>query len=299
MSAQDIDAIQPLISVIVPCFNQAHYLPDAIASLVAQTLLEWECIIVDDGSPDNTREVSQMLAAGDPRIRPFSQVNKGLSGARNAGLNLARGQYIQFLDADDFLAPEKFARQVAALESVDREGVAICDYAYCDASDPSNELSNMYVRPWLDPDRALEEIILRWESGLCIPAHAFLFSKALFSQNGITFNTALPTHEDWECWVRIMAKHPKVVLVDQKLATYRFNWQSMSQNRPKMREGFLLAIKHLQRIFADSPDTCALLNAKRTKVRRAYRWSHPFWHGVKQLVPKTTIPYIRRVLQKA
>ncbi|HJU48612.1 MAG TPA: glycosyltransferase family A protein, partial [Gaiellaceae bacterium] len=97
----------PLVSVVIPCFNDAEFLGDALASLCAQTLQDWECIVVDDGSTDETAAVAAMRAGEDKRIRYLWQANSGLSAARNAGLAVCGGQYVQFLDADDMLEPRK------------------------------------------------------------------------------------------------------------------------------------------------------------------------------------------------
>src|SRR4051812_15947600 len=107
----------PLVSVIVPCFGQAHYLPEAVGSVLAQTFTDWECIIVDDGSPDDTAAVAARLAAGDDRIKIVRQENRGLPGARNAGIRAARGRYILPLDADDRLEPTMLEKTVAVLQS--------------------------------------------------------------------------------------------------------------------------------------------------------------------------------------
>src|SRR4051812_5654849 len=108
---------EAIISVIVPCFNYGHYLPDTLRGLLAQQFKHWECIIVDDGSTDDTAGVAAAFAADDARIRYLRQANAGLSAARNAGLSAARGRYIQLLDADDSIAPQKLALQFDYLET--------------------------------------------------------------------------------------------------------------------------------------------------------------------------------------
>lgn len=106
----------PLVSVIIPCYNYGRYLSEALDSLLAQTYANWECIIVDDGSTDNTREVAGGYTQKDSRFKYFHQSNSGVSGARNRALQEANGTYIQLLDADDLLEKEKFRLQVAFLE---------------------------------------------------------------------------------------------------------------------------------------------------------------------------------------
>ena len=107
------------VSIIIPCFNQAAYLHKAVTSLQSQTLTEWECIIVDDGSSDNIAEVVTNIALKDPRFRLIQQLNGGSGSARDAGMRAAKGKYIQFLDADDTIASEKLERQVTLMEQQD------------------------------------------------------------------------------------------------------------------------------------------------------------------------------------
>src|SRR5829696_6977365 len=91
----------PLVSVVIPCYNQAHFLEEAIESVLAQSYKDFEIIVIDDGSTDDTGEV----AGRYPRVRLFRQDNQGLAAARNAGLWRSKGEYLVFLDADDRLLP--------------------------------------------------------------------------------------------------------------------------------------------------------------------------------------------------
>lgn len=106
----------PRVSVVIPCRNHGAHLPIAVASVQAQDHQSWECIIVDDGSTDDSADIAAALAARDTRIRVHRQPPRGLSAARNTGLRLARGEYVQFLDADDVITPAKFSIQLAALD---------------------------------------------------------------------------------------------------------------------------------------------------------------------------------------
>ncbi len=124
------------VSIIIPCYNQAHFLPDAINSLKSQTMGNWECIIVNDGSTDNTTDVAEKLAQTDTRIRVINQANKGLSGARNSGLKAANGEMLQFLDADDMLERDKLKAQVEFLHANPDIDIVFGDARYFTTEDP-------------------------------------------------------------------------------------------------------------------------------------------------------------------
>jgi glycosyltransferase involved in cell wall biosynthesis len=109
--------MNPVVSIIIPAYNYGHYLTDTLKSLQQQRLHNWECWVVDDGSTDATAEVVQNMGRQDQRIQYIYQSNQGQPAARNTGLLQATGRYIQFLDADDMLEPEKLEQQVAFLEA--------------------------------------------------------------------------------------------------------------------------------------------------------------------------------------
>lgn len=117
-----------LVSIIIPCYNQAHYLPDALESVLAQKYPEWECIIVNDGSRDQTEAVAIEWVAGDKRFTYILKENGGLSSTRNRGLQAATGRYIQFLDADDVIDEEKLSLQVLQLPETQNLALSYCDY---------------------------------------------------------------------------------------------------------------------------------------------------------------------------
>lgn len=103
-----------LVSVIMPAFAAERFLPATLASVRAQTFADWECLVVDDASPDRTAELAAQAAAADPRIKPIRQpTNRGVAAARNAALAAATGRYVAFLDADDLWLPAKLERQLA------------------------------------------------------------------------------------------------------------------------------------------------------------------------------------------
>ena len=265
----------PRVSVIVPCHDHARYLPDAVNSLRAQTMPSWECLVVDDGSTDDTPQVAARLALQDSRVRVLRQPWRGCAPARNTGLDAACGQYLQFLDADDAILPTKLAAQLAALDGAPGPALAICDYYNAPDHDLAVEDTNphAYLSPRLEGTRPLVDLAARWERSLSIPAHCFLFDRRLFA--GVRFDESLSSHEDWDCWMRIFALDPPVRFVDQRLAVYRRHAASMSADRREMRRSFLRAARRRRRALRQDPVLFAVLTAKLAEIERIYRDAGP------------------------
>ncbi len=242
-----------LISVIVPCYQQGCYLLEAISSLQTQSYINWEAIIVNDGSTDETDYIAKSLCAQDSRVQYVSKKNGGLSSARNAGLDIAKGQWIQFLDADDRLLPGKFEKQIAALSSLGKKAMVYSSYYFSFEENPDNlikpEQSIEFImkRPVLD-------MAMRWEHELSIPIHSPLFPAFLFSDVHIRFDEALPNHEDWDMWMKILPLMESVVLIKEELAIYRVRLDSMSRDRVAMWQGFKNAINKQKKIHSKNVD---------------------------------------------
>ncbi len=211
---------QPLISVIVPCYNQAQYLDECLQSVLDQTYENWECIIVNDGSPDNTEEVAKLWVEKDSRFKYLYKENDGLSSARNAGIEICNGEWIQFLDCDDKIAREKFESSNLFFENND---IIITNFELFK--------SELNYPPFCHLENAsfnLENIILKWDNGLNIPIHCALFHKDTI--NNITFNTKLKSKEDWDFWIRYYESEKRTFFVNKNLAYYRINPNSVGLN---------------------------------------------------------------------
>ncbi|MBS3952717.1 MAG: glycosyltransferase [Methylomicrobium sp.] len=261
----------PLITVIVPCYNQARYLTDAIHSIKNQTYEKWECIIVNDGSTDNTAQVATELSKTDNRIKVINQKNKGLSGARNAGLDVAFGDYIQFLDADDKIREDKFSLQLRALLSTN--SLCLCYSDYLMGLD--EDICQTPLQIQRSPSRlvmrnALYDVALRWETRLSIPVHCFLFDARFFSEFNIRFDQSLPNHEDWDCWMRIFALAPETKVVPEALAIYRKTSDSLCKNKEAMYMGFKQAIVKQHNNFNKNITVRILLKYKIKELEKYY-----------------------------
>jgi glycosyltransferase involved in cell wall biosynthesis len=227
MKGGDSSSGPQAVSVVVPAYNYAHYLPSAIASLLGQSHSALEIVIVDDGSTDGTREAVAKFT--DPRVRYVRQENAGLSAARNTGIREARHAFIGLLDADDGWEPGFLARvmaQFAALEPgfgavataasrMGPDGVPVVGGSF--SFGRSGELT---VRDFCLRNRPLSSnIVLR---------------KDVFAQCG-DFDPALRSSEDRDMWIRLTARGWRFFFLDEPLARIRRHPHNMSRNAPRMK----------------------------------------------------------------
>ena len=257
-----------LISVIVPCYNQGEFLIESVQSIKTQTYQDWECIIVNDGSTDDTDRIARELMKSDSRIKYLHKTNGGLSSARNAGLQFALGTYVQFLDADDFIQPEKFAVQLAALAGKPKGTIAVCDHFPFD--DVTKEfVPRCYMSPFLDERDYKKEIIRDWEFRKSIPCHNLLIPKNLINTFQLRFYENLANHEDWVFWCEMFYYSTGVVYQFNKLASYRMRPNSMTTNKAAMAEGFLAATFILETFYRDKrePEYVKLVMRMRKEIR--------------------------------
>jgi len=262
----------PLVTVVIPCFNQGAYLVEALESVRRQTARDWECVVVDDGSTDTTAQVGQEFARRDARIRYVHQRNGGLASARNRGLELARAAYVQFLDADDLLHASKLELQLAALSGAPGNALCFCDYRFGCGEGAATTLERRDLsRPTFKRHSPLEELIDRWESELSIPVHAFLFDRKLFEAPAVRFDEAIPNHEDWDCWLQLFQREVYIVHVAQELVTYRIRPGSMSSNEWMMWKGIERVCRKHIALHPHEPLIADALRRKMRRMRRLYR----------------------------
>lgn len=227
----------PLISVIVPCYNQAKYLPYTLQCILNQTHTSWECIIVNDGSTDNSHEIAASWPQKDARFIYIHQENKGLSAARNAGLKIAKGEYIQFLDADDLLAIDKFS---ASIKHAEGAAIIITNYGtFGDLTGKKVDYSHILPKQQF----SYNSILLQWDIDYTIPIHCGLFKRSLFDD--FLFNETLKAKEDWLMWLHVFAKSNQHIFIDTHLALYRMHNQSMTKDFEHMKNNLQKVYTHL------------------------------------------------------
>jgi glycosyltransferase involved in cell wall biosynthesis len=198
---------QPLVSVIIPCYNHAKYIGEAIRSVESQDYGNHEIIVVDDGSTDNTKDI---LKTFENRTIYLRQENKGPSAARNLGIASARGEFIAFLDADDLWSPGKLRKQMKAIQEDQSVGLVACGEFEIDQS------GKILGGPWVYGNYPSREKLLEALSiGQVVPGgtSGVLIRKECFLEVG-EFDVSLKIGEDWDMWLRIIRKYNAVFVVE-------------------------------------------------------------------------------------
>ncbi len=253
----------PLISIIVPIYNVEAYLPACLDSLLRQTLQDIEIICVNDGSPDNSAAIVRRYMQTDPRILLIEQPNNGLSGARNTGLHHAKGKYIQFLDADDLLLPNKLEMQVAQIEQQQAD-VCVCHHSmFTDtpAQIWENEMSQSVYN--LTPKGFLYD----WGWTFVIAIHSGLFRADFLRQNAISFDENVRACEDWLFWTSLAYHGAIFCEISDKLALYRVHVSSMTQNTSHMQSNRVRAFVRMYESLPEQDRVEFLLRGTENLVR--------------------------------
>lgn len=194
------------ISIIVPCYKQAKYLSESLDSVLAQTYNNWECVIVNDGSPDNTEEIANIYTKKDKRIKYVWQENSGVSAARNNGISHSDGEYILPLDADDLIAPTYIEK--AANRFLDFPETKL---VYCKANTFGSKNGYWYLDEF-DYNRFI------WNN--CIFCTA-MFRRSDYDKTKGYNSNMIQGNEDWDFWLSLLKKDDIVYRIDEVLFYYR------------------------------------------------------------------------------
>ena len=222
----------PLVSVIIPTYNRGWILKEAIESVLSQDFEDFELIVVDDGSTDNTCDILDGYARD---IIVLRQDNRGVSAARNAGIAFASGQFIAFLDSDDLWLPVKLASQVDFFNSNP------------DALISQTEELRIRNGKRVNPKKRHKKfsgMIFKYSLSLCIVSpSAVMLKKSLLDKTGV-FDERFPACEDYDLWLRISCKYP-VYLIDTPLIIKRGGHEDQLSKTPKLDKYRIQALKKI------------------------------------------------------
>lgn len=227
----------PKISIIIPVYKVEKYLHRCLDSIAAQTFVAWECILIDDGSPDNSGKICDEYAARDMRFRVFHQKNQGVSVARNLGIEKSKGQYIAFVDSDDWVSDDYF--------DVLERNAGKADLLYFSNTNYNEDGDRVtyHIRPFYsDKKNILEQELLHlFENLACWDYYGFtwnkLFRADIIRNANIRFIPSLATYED-EAFTNDYIQHIKSLMVIDN-AIYNYSWkQSGLTFRAKTKKNF-------------------------------------------------------------
>lgn len=208
--------MEPLVSIIIPTYNREDLISETLDSILAQTYVNWECIVVEDGSTDNTVEVINAYIKKDARFqyhhRPKERL-KGGNAARNYGFELCNGDYVNWFDSDDVMFPNKIESKINLILNSDFDFV-VCKGAIYES------LPLLESSPWplhLNGNVLLNHIRGRISFGTNGP----LFKKEFLRNNQVLFNETLTDRQEWEFFNRLLLKNPRIAIYESPLFYYR------------------------------------------------------------------------------
>ncbi len=209
----------PQVTVIMPAYNAEKFIEETIASVQAQTFSDWELIVLDDGSKDETVKCVEKLASEDPRITILqNEKNMGVAKTRNRGIEMARGEYIALLDSDDVWYPEKLEQQLALAKRSGAE-IIYCSYAMVD-EEGDQKHAPFIVPPQTDFKKMLVSSVISCSTVLmqAETAKKYRFDETYY-------------HEDYVLWMQLMQDGKRAVGCTQVLAAYRLRSSSRSSDK--------------------------------------------------------------------
>ena len=258
----------PRVAVIVPAYGVAHLLDEALRSLQAQTFGGWECVVIDDGAPDDVAgAVAPFLA--DPRIRFVSTANHGVSAARNRAIASSSAPLIALLDGDDMFAPHYLARMVPLLDDDPQIRLATCNALIFGAVSRERLCFDVKQGSGDGMSGSLADVLDQW-FGVYIGT---TFRRADFVAVG-GFDESMAQSEDFDLWVRLMLLGGRAAYVDEVLGHYRVRAGSASADAGRMLLGNLKVYEKARAVLPPDRPEHALIGRLIANTVDALRFEH-------------------------
>ena len=236
------------VSVVCPCYNAKPFIREALNSVLSQTFTDYEIIIIDDGSTDGSEEILKDYSNLDNVIVLRNLVNKGVSFSRNRGIQVARGKYIAFLDADDFWHPKKLEKQLNLIKNTD---AVVCYTQSMTVDFAGNHIGCRVYR-----DKITVKM-MRYRN-------FFTLSSCVIRKNEIIIPFRNVNHEDYDFWVNNIDVHTLIVGSDEILTFYRRHLQNMTVNQ---LQSFMWTVKSIYR-FSNKNIFITIVNVMRNLISR-------------------------------
>jgi glycosyltransferase involved in cell wall biosynthesis len=260
------ESVSPLVSVIIPAYNTAGYIGEALDSVFAQTFTNYEVIVVNDGSPD-TPALERALLPYRERVVYIAQENRGPSAARNAGIRAAHGRLIALLDSDDIWEPEYLAVHVAAMEADPTIDVIYPNALIFGDSDLAGR---EFMEQCPSEGEVTFERLLTYECNVMVSVTArreTIVGAGMFDES-----ESLAGTEDFELWLRIAQRGGRIVYHRRVLVRYRRRAGSLSADMTRIFSHGLQVMDKAERSLSLTPGELATLRRTRTRLRALYRF---------------------------
>lgn len=215
-----------LVSIVIPCYNQGCFLNENLKSVLDQTYSNWECLIIDDGSTDDSAAIAKEWMKKDHRFLYFKQENAGVSAARNFGLSNAKGEWIQFLDADDFISSSKLSKSIQVYENDNTINFIATNFRHFTTD------VNVTTPPFCNLQKeylTFEKMLYEWNDTFSLPIHIVMLKKALIGDT--LFPVGLTAQEDWFFWVAVLKKKCVPYFINDPLVLYRSHAESRIKSK--------------------------------------------------------------------
>lgn len=221
----------PMISIVIPVYNAENYLKECLDSVLGQTYRNLEIILINDGSCDNSLNICKSYAVQDSRIRLFDCINHGASFARNFGIEHARGDYLCFVDSDDYCSSTMVENLLLPFYNMEECDISLCGIKATDGFEMTSIGGSYTVKEYL------EKILIKWKIHLYVGApYAKMFRMSLITDNKIRFDNSISFAEDFMFNMKALSYARNINIVEDLLYSYRLNVQDSlsSWNRTKM-----------------------------------------------------------------
>ena len=268
---------RPSVSVVIPCYNYGRFLAEAIASVLGQSYQDFEIVVIDDGSTDDTERVARRF----PRVQYHRQGNEGLSAARNAGTRVSRGRYILYHDADDLLTPDALETGVYWLEQRPDCAFVSGDFQYISTSGAAVEIGKS------KPASRDHYLALLSGNYIGMPGTVIYRRDAVIAEGG--FNVLLNHSADYDLYLRLARRHA-VFSHDRVVGLYRRHDANMSANKAQM-------LRYTLRVLGSQwPYVRHVPRLRRAFYKGIAFWLQAYWRG---LIAQAVLPdaYYQKLME--
>ena len=283
-----------LLSIILPVYNSENTIQRCIESILRQKLTNFECIIINDGSTNNSQSIIENYAQKDPRIILINQLNHGVSHSRNVGIQAATGQYIGFIDSDDYIEPDMFF-QLTQNASKYNATVSICHYFR--EQNKKNTIPNILIKKEKILNKHEKYQMLFSESGCQGMSFTKVIRREYLLENNYLFDTKIKYLEDFIFFYNIFKHTDSIFFSDKPLYHYVVNQSSVTQQR-----GFSAAMKTaiigLKELILQEQNFCLRAHLKAFLVKTAIIFLFNIHKVNKQLVNKRDTDYLKNIVVK-